>query len=196
MNERVYAVLGTHWNALYPDCLKVIKDVNERVYIVPGTYWNTRYPDVRNTHVVNGCGYTLLGTHWNALCHCFQLVPGIFTLASKNVLRLKNNVAHICQLPPYNFHSHRLVQHCLLLKFAICSPNSFNSAEEYRYLAWLDQLTYLWSPYGIGQTIIFLPCSFSFFLSSSFFFYSSPNLSGRRLDVYHTSTHGVALLRI
>jgi len=33
------------------------------------------------------------------------------------------------------------------------------------------------------------------FLSSSFF-YSSPNLSGRRLYVYHTSTHGVALVRI
>jgi len=31
----------------------------------------------------------------------------------------------------------------------------------------------------------------SFFLSSSF---SSPNLSGRRLDVYHTSTHYVALV--
>jgi len=30
----------------------------------------------------------------------------------------------------------------------------------------------------------------------SIFFYSSPNLSGRRLDVYHTSTHGVALVRI
>jgi len=29
-----------------------------------------------------------------------------------------------------------------------------------------------------------------FLLSSSFI--SSPNLSGRRLDVYHTSTHGVA----
>ena len=27
-------------------------------------------------------------------------------------------------------------------------------------------------------------------------FFSSPNLSGRRLDVYHTSTHGVALERI
>jgi len=40
--------------------------------------------------------------------------------------------------------------------------------------------------------IIFLHCSF--FLS--FFFYSSPNLSRRRLDVYHTSTHGVALVRI
>ena len=41
-----------------------------------------------------------------------------------------------------------------------------------------------------------LPCDF--YLSSSFFFFffSSPNLSGRRLDVYHTSTHGVALVRI
>ena len=32
------------------------------------------------------------------------------------------------------------------------------------------------------------------FLLSSFF--SSPNLSGRRLDVYHTSTHGVALVHL
>jgi len=64
-------------------------------------------------------------------------------------------------------------------------------------------LGYLWSPYGIGQTIIFLSCGFfllmatlcnrgplyfcpvvTIFLS----FFSSPNLSGRRLDVYHTST--------
>jgi len=37
---------------------------------------------------------------------------------------------------------------------------------------------------------IFLPCGF-FFLSS---FSSSPNLSSRRLDVYHTSSHGVALV--
>jgi len=34
----------------------------------------------------------------------------------------------------------------------------------------------------------------SFFLLASFF--SSPNLSGRRLDVYHTLAHGVALVRI
>jgi len=52
----------------------------------------------------------------------------------------------------------------------------------------------LWSPYGLGQTIIFSCCFF--FLLSSFFFISSPNLSGQRLDVYHTSTHGVALVRI
>ena len=34
------------------------------------------------------------------------------------------------------------------------------------------------------------------FLLSSFFLFSSPNLSGRRLDVYHTSTHAVASVRI
>ena len=34
------------------------------------------------------------------------------------------------------------------------------------------------------------------FLSSSIFFYSLPNLSGRRLDVHHTSTHGVDLVQI
>ena len=64
--------------------------------------------------------------------------------------------------------------------------------------------------------IIFLPCDFylSIFmvalcnradhyifilfllLSSSSFFFSSPNLSGRRLDVYHTLAHSVALVRI
>ena len=32
--------------------------------------------------------------------------------------------------------------------------------------------------------------------SNSSSFFSSPNLSRRRLDVYHTSTHGVALVRI
>ena len=38
---------------------------------------------------------------------------------------------------------------------------------------------------------------FILFLSSFFFlFFSSPNLSSRRLDVYHTLAHGVALVRI
>jgi len=51
----------------------------------------------------------------------------------------------------------------------------------------------LWPPYEIGQAIIFSSCRF-FYLSS--FFFSSPNLSRRRSDVYHTSTHGVSLVRI
>ena len=54
-----------------------------------------------------------------------------------------------------------------------------------------DMVVSLWPPYVIGQAIIFLPCGF--FLSSIYLF-SSPNLSGRRLDVCHTSTHGVALV--
>jgi len=56
-----------------------------------------------------------------------------------------------------------------------------------------DTTGLLWLPYVIRQTIIFLPCGF--YLLSSFFF-SSPNLSGRRLDVYLTFTHGVTLVRI
>ena len=48
---------------------------------------------------------------------------------------------------------------------------------------------WLWPPHVIGQAIVFLPV-----ISSSFF--SSPNLIGCRLDVYHTSTHGVALVQI
>jgi len=50
-----------------------------------------------------------------------------------------------------------------------------------------------------GRPLYFCPVVSIFFLLlllSSFFFFSSPNLSGRRLDVYHTSTHGVALVQI
>ena len=36
---------------------------------------------------------------------------------------------------------------------------------------------------------------FALWFLSFFFFFSSRNLSGRRLDVYHTSTHGVALCK-
>jgi len=43
------------------------------------------------------------------------------------------------------------------------------------------------------QILYFRPVVSSFYL---FFFFSSSNLSGRRVDVYHTSTHGVALVRI
>jgi len=56
-------------------------------------------------------------------------------------------------------------------------------------------LVLLWSPYVIGKTIIFSSCFF-FFLLLLLSFFSSPNLSGRRLDVYHTLAHGVALVRI
>jgi len=53
----------------------------------------------------------------------------------------------------------------------------------------------LWPPYVIGGPLYFCPVV-SFLLSSFCLFFSSPNLSGRRSDVCHTSTHGVALVRI
>jgi len=50
----------------------------------------------------------------------------------------------------------------------------------------------LWPPCVADADILFLPCGFYL----PIFFYSSPNLGGRSLDVYHTSTHDVALVRI
>ena len=47
---------------------------------------------------------------------------------------------------------------------------------------------FLWQPCIADADTIYLPCGF-FYLSSSFF---SSNLSGRRVDVYCTSTHGMA----
>jgi len=49
-------------------------------------------------------------------------------------------------------------------------------------------LLLLWPPCIADADIIFLPSGFFFF----FYLFSSPNLSRRRLDVCHTSTHGVS----
>jgi len=76
----------------------------------------------------------------------------------------------------------------MLLQFSMCY--SLRVAVNIMY-----KLKFLWPPFVIGHAIIFSSCGF-FLLLSFFFLFSSPNLSGRRLDVYHTSTHGVALVRI
>jgi len=46
------------------------------------------------------------------------------------------------------------------------------------------------------QTLHFLSRGFFYLLLLSSVFFSSPNLSHHKLDIYHTSTHGVALVRI
>jgi len=53
---------------------------------------------------------------------------------------------------------------------------------------------YYGHPVEYGRPLYFHPVV-SLFLSI-FFFFSSPNLSSRTFDVYHISTHGVALVRI
>jgi len=68
---------------------------------------------------------------------------------------------------------------------AIYSNLSLES-ESHPLLAWLF-IAALWN--RAGHYIFAL-----WFIS--IFLFSSPNLSGYRLDVYHTSTHDVALLRI
>jgi len=61
----------------------------------------------------------------------------------------------------------------------------------YTFSAFVRLYQLLWPPWAADVDIVFLACG----LILSFFF-SSPNLSSRRLNVYHTSTHGVSLLRI
>ena len=86
---------------------------------------------------------------------------------------------------------------CGILKFQIL--NTDNEADRFflqkliiQASTFIDRcICYLWSPYVIGRRYIFSCCFFFFFL-----FLSSPNLRGRRLDVYHTLAHGVALVRI
>ena len=53
-----------------------------------------------------------------------------------------------------------------------------------------------WQHMATGCTTLVMACSINIFLPCGFFFlfFSSPNLSSRRLDVYHTSTHGVAFV--
>jgi len=97
----------------------------------------------------------------------------------------------------------------VFLSFPICSSQTLNSfrkhLETYLFLSvtlpanpaplirvLLKNYVFLWSPYVIGQTIIFSCCGLFFFFFLSFF--SSPNLSSRKLDAYHTSAHGVVLV--
>jgi len=78
--------------------------------------------------------------------------------------------------------------------FTLAQPGEYGWADRLRRRCGLMPYCFhhllLWPPYVIGQAIIFLPRGFFYLL------FSSPNLSGHRLDVYYTSTHGVALVRI
>ena len=66
-----------------------------------------------------------------------------------------------------------------LFMVALCNRETI-----YIFMLWFVMAA-LWN----REASIFLPCDF-------YLFFSSPNLSGRELDVYHTCTHGVALVRI
>ena len=69
--------------------------------------------------------------------------------------------------------------------------HQYSAGRPWRWaLAHILVITALWNRAGhyiFALWFLLLPC---------FFFFSSPNLSRGRLNVYHTSTHGVALVRI
>ena len=91
------------------------------------------------------------------------------------------------------YSAHLLLINLIIMYRTLCEP--VNSLTHLLMAALRNR-----AGHYIFALLFLLPCvscSFlpSFFLSSSFVF-SSLNLSRRRLDVYHTSTHGVALVLI
>ena len=89
-----------------------------------------------------------------------------------------------------------VMMHCVEMQYLYTPKccNGVSSVDTDQILMSADY--FLWPPYVIGGALYFCPVV-SFLLSSFYLlFFSSPNLSGRRSDVCHTSTHGVALVRI
>jgi len=120
-------------------------------------------------------------TYYNKTAENYTICMRNAVLTTSNYAFYKSNTLRFSELLHYtNLISHRLSQ-------------QLHSVLSIYTLPHISHL--LRPPYVIGQANIFLPCGFylSFFLLSLF---SSPNLSGRRLDVYHTSAPGVTLVRI
>ena len=69
----------------------------------------------------------------------------------------------------------------------------WHRAGHYILAMWLLSFFFMAALCNRGHCISAMWFLLSFFLS---FYFSSPNLSRRRLDACHTSTHGVTLVRI
>ena len=145
--------------------------------------------------------------------HRTILLGYIFTTKARIDNRKKNllssNISSTCPHDMVNFGP--LVAEILSLVWG--TPGNFNGFLDLAALrrgtlvvgvsqtaAFKEGVTYIrQGGHQAGHWPTFLVLSI-FYLSSiylSFFlFFSSPNLSGHRLDVYHTLTHGVALVRI
>ena len=75
-----------------------------------------------------------------------------------------------------------------LITAALC-----NTASNYIFALWFVSSSSFFFMVALCNTTDHHSFALRFLFLS---FFSSSNLSGRRLDVYHTSTHGVALVRI
>jgi len=84
---------------------------------------------------------------------------------------------------------------CLALIQRDCLSTSQHSTPHFKFVSLLCLCLFGFCTWNRADHYIFALWFLSFFLLLLSFF-SSPNLSGRRLDVYHISTHGVALVRV
>jgi len=98
-------------------------------------------------------------------------------------------IAGDCYILVVLLWSPAIVEDCYILVVLFIMVTLWNRADHYIFM-----LLFMAALCNRAGHIYFYPV-ISFYLLLSFF-YSSPNLSGHRLDVYHTSTHGVALVRI
>ena len=103
------------------------------------------------------------------------------------------NSSSLTQIPKRSTHFLYFFSYGILTNFHYFRQHSFAFfCEQHAGLTQVSDDLFMAALHSRMRTYIFSSCGF-FFLS---FFISSPNLSGRTLDVYHTSTHGVALVRI
>jgi len=104
--------------------------------------------------------------------------------------RRKHKFNHICQVAPLCPHGRAYWRHpANTIEPSVCGGDAVLCEITLTTCLLCFYIMLLWPPCIADADIIFLPCDFylsSFFVLLSLF--SSPNLSGRRLHVYHTAT--------
>jgi len=132
-------------------------------------------------------------------CQCLQLLAGINS-CSHNASKVFN-LRQIWRIwrPVSQWNLMSSVVFLPIVAFDMCAPalscwNHTSRLPKNSFVATECRSYFFVCPPCIADTdIIFSSCHFFFLLPSLF---SSPNLSGRRADVYHTSTYGVTLVQI
>jgi len=120
-----------------------------------------------------------------AACFCVEI------LLSTRRLCLHTSCTRLPHVLPHVQHhrawtNHRLKSHQPTYLHTFIMVALRNRADHYIFI-----LLFVMVALCNRATITFLPCDFCLLLLLLPFF-SSPNLSGQRLDVYHTFTHGMA----
>jgi len=130
------------------------------------------------TRVGEGCTSSIVFARWRQCA-----LMGAHVAVTCRITLTHPSTAAMCLMSNYFDHTLSLAQ------IASASSRAFDTTQPSSFI-----LSFMAALYNRAGHIYFHPvvCTSFFFL----FFLSSPNLSRRRLDVYHTCTHGVVLVRI